>query len=81
MALAALAASFFLALLCGLFYNAWTYEVDRILREEGGWQARLTLPQTGAGWNRRWKRWNNLPRWIPSPATTPCPGRIFLWWT
>lgn len=49
MALAALAASFFLALLCGLFYNAWTYEVDRILREEGGWQARLTLPQTGAG--------------------------------
>lgn len=48
MALAALAASFFLALLCGLFYNAWTYEVDRILREEGGWQARLTLPQTGA---------------------------------
>ena len=34
MALAALAASFFLALLCGLFYNAWTYEVDRILREE-----------------------------------------------
>lgn len=48
MALAALAASFFLALLCGLFYNAWTYEVDRILREEGAWQARLTLPQTGA---------------------------------
>lgn len=47
MALAALAASFFLALLCGLFYNAWTYEVDRILREEGSWQARLTL--TGDG--------------------------------
>ena len=43
MGLAALAAAFFLALLCGLFYNAWTYEVDRILREEGSWQARLTL--------------------------------------
>ena len=43
MRLAALAAAFFLALLCGLFYNAWTYEVDRILREEGSWQARLTL--------------------------------------
>lgn len=43
MALAALAASFFLSLLCGLFYNAWTYEVDRILREEGAWQARLIL--------------------------------------
>lgn len=48
MAAAALAASFFLALLCGLFYNAWAYEVDRILREEGSWQARLTLPCTGA---------------------------------
>lgn len=43
MALAALAASFFLSLLCGLFYNAWTYEADRILREEGAWQARLIL--------------------------------------
>ena len=43
MALSALAASFFLALLCGLFYNAWAYEVDRVLREEGSWQARLTL--------------------------------------
>lgn len=48
MALAALAASFFLALLCGLFYNAWTYEIDRIVREEGNWQARLTL--TGVKW-------------------------------
>lgn len=47
MALSALAASFFLALLCGLFYNAWTYEVDRVLREEGGWQARLTLTDAG----------------------------------
>ena len=47
MALSALAASFFLALLCGLFYNAWTYEVDRVLREEGSWQARLTLTDAG----------------------------------
>ena len=47
MALSALAASFFLALLCGLFYNAWAYEVDRVLREEGSWQARLTLTDAG----------------------------------
>lgn len=37
----------FLALLCGLFYNAWAYEVDRVLREEGSWQARLTLTDAG----------------------------------
>lgn len=47
MALSALAASFFLALLCGLFFNAWTYEVDRVLREEGSWQARLALTDAG----------------------------------
>lgn len=47
MALSALAASFFLALLCGLFYNTWAYEVDRVLREEGSWQARLTLTDDG----------------------------------
>lgn len=45
---AALAAAFFLALLCGLFSNAWSYEVDRICREEGSWQARVTLPLTGS---------------------------------
>lgn len=30
-----------LSLLCGLFYNMWKYEVERIEREEGGWQSRL----------------------------------------
>lgn len=48
MAAAALAAAFFLALLCGLFYNAWAYDVDRILREEGSWHVRLTIPPTDA---------------------------------
>lgn len=31
-----------LSLLCGLFYNAWKYEVERIKLEEGGWQSRMT---------------------------------------
>lgn len=31
-----------LSLLCGLFYNMWKYEVERIQREEGGWHSRLT---------------------------------------
>ena len=30
-----------LSLLCGLYYNAWKYEVERIRREEGGWQSRM----------------------------------------
>ncbi|MDO4344948.1 MAG: ABC transporter permease [Eubacteriales bacterium] len=30
-----------LSLLCGLFYNMWKYEVERIELEEGGWQSRL----------------------------------------
>lgn len=30
-----------LSLLCGLFYNAWKYEVERIQLEEGGWQSRI----------------------------------------
>lgn len=30
-----------LSLLCGLFYNAWKYEVERIEREEGIWQSRM----------------------------------------
>lgn len=30
-----------LSLLCGLFYNAWKYEVERIVLEEGGWQSRI----------------------------------------
>ena len=30
-----------LSLLLGLFYNAWKYEIERIEREEGGWQSRI----------------------------------------
>lgn len=30
-----------LSILCGLFYNAWKYEVERIELEEGGWQSRI----------------------------------------
>ena len=30
-----------LALLCGLFYNAWKYEIERIEQETGGWQSRI----------------------------------------
>lgn len=30
-----------LSLLCGLFYNAWKYEVERIELETGGWQSRI----------------------------------------
>ena len=31
-----------LSLLCGLFYNAWKYEVERIELEEGGWHSRIS---------------------------------------
>ncbi|MDR0964148.1 MAG: ABC transporter permease [Clostridium sp.] len=34
-------ASLFLSILCGVFYNLWNYEVDRIVHEEGGWHSRL----------------------------------------
>jgi putative ABC transport system permease protein len=40
--IAALIASFFLSFLCSVFYNAWAYEVDRIILEEGDWQGRIT---------------------------------------
>ncbi len=30
-----------LSLLCGLFYNMWKYEVERIELEEGAWQSRI----------------------------------------
>ncbi len=30
-----------LSLLCGIFYNAWKYEVERIELEEGGWHSRI----------------------------------------
>lgn len=40
--IAALISALLLSLLCGLFYNAWKYEVERIALEEGDWQSRLT---------------------------------------
>lgn len=39
--IAAFISALLLSLLCGLFYNAWKYEVERIKREEGGWQSRI----------------------------------------
>ncbi len=39
--IAAFISALFLSLLCGLFYNAWKYEVERIEREEGGWHSRI----------------------------------------
>ena len=40
-ALAAFISALLLSLLCGLFYNAWKYEVERIEIEEGGWHSRI----------------------------------------
>ena len=45
---AALAAAFFLSLVGSLFYNFWVYEIERITLEEGGWQGRVTVEQSGA---------------------------------
>ena len=39
--IAAFISALLLSLLCGLFYNAWKYEVERIKQEEGGWQSRI----------------------------------------
>lgn len=39
--IAAFISALFLSLLCGLFYNTWKYEVERIQLEEGGWHSRL----------------------------------------
>lgn len=39
--LSALISALLLSLLCGLFYNAWKYEVERIELEEGSWQSRM----------------------------------------
>lgn len=39
--IAAFISALLLSLLCGLFYNAWKYEVERIKLEEGGWQSRI----------------------------------------
>lgn len=39
--IAAFISALLLSLLCGMFYNAWKYEIERIELEEGGWQSRL----------------------------------------
>ena len=39
--LSAFIAALFLSILCGLFYNAWKYEVERIEQEEGGWHSQI----------------------------------------
>ena len=39
---AALIATMFLSLLCSLAYNFWTYDMEKIVLEEGDWQARIT---------------------------------------
>ena len=39
---AAFLSALLLSLLCGVFYNLWKYEVERIEREEGSWQSRIT---------------------------------------
>ncbi len=39
--IAAFISALLLSLLCGLFYNAWKYEVERITSEEGGWHSRI----------------------------------------
>lgn len=38
---AAFITALFLSLLCSLAYNFWTYEIERIVHEEGDWQGRL----------------------------------------
>lgn len=40
--IAAFISALLLSLLCGLFYNLWKYEVERIEQKEGGWQSRIT---------------------------------------
>ncbi len=40
--IAAFISALLLSLLCGLFYNAWKYEVERIWQEEGGWHSRIS---------------------------------------
>ena len=39
---AAFISALLLSLLCGMFYNIWAYEVERLKREEGDWQGRIT---------------------------------------
>lgn len=39
---AAIIASLFLSFLCGVFYNLWVYEIERIVMDEGDWQGRIS---------------------------------------
>ena len=39
--IAAFISALLLSLLCGMFYNLWKYEVERIKLEDGGWQSRV----------------------------------------
>lgn len=39
--IAAFISALLLSLLCGIFYNLWKYEVERIKLEEGSWQSRI----------------------------------------
>lgn len=39
--IAAFISALLLSLLCGVFYNMWKYEVERIELEEGGWHSRF----------------------------------------
>ncbi len=39
--IAAFISALLLSLLCGLFYNMWKYEIERLTLEEGGWHSRL----------------------------------------
>lgn len=41
--IAAFISALLLSLLCGLFYNFWKYEIERIELESGGWQSRIEL--------------------------------------
>lgn len=38
---AAFVATMFLSLLCCIAYNFWTYEIEKIVLEEGDWQGRI----------------------------------------
>lgn len=40
---ASLIATLFLSLVCSLFYNFWTYEIDGIIANEGNWHARMQV--------------------------------------
>ena len=45
---AALVATMFLSLLCSIAYNFWTYDVEQIILEEGGWQGRIVCETLGS---------------------------------